>query len=127
MPSPPEGPLVFSDITKRSGKVSWKHSKDNGGSPITHYIVEKREGWKTSWLPVERVEGDKLSCHLTHLQEGQEVNIRVSAKNVAGQSKYLEVDQSLIPKSPYSEYFCSSDYFVDRSCKEWYGIKLSLI
>lgn len=103
-PSPPVGPLEFSDITKRGGRVSWKPSTNDGGAPVSHYIVEKREAWKTSWLPVERVSGDKLTCELTHLQEGKEIFVRVLAENVAGQSKALEGEKPLIPTSPYSKF-----------------------
>ncbi|GFO38541.1 titin, partial [Plakobranchus ocellatus] len=102
-PSPPVGPLEFSNITKKSGRVSWKPSVNDGGSPITHYAVEKRETWKTTWLPVERVPSDKTSCDLLHLTEGQEIFVRVMAENVAGTSKPLEGDNPLLPKSPYDK------------------------
>ncbi|KAH9498302.1 hypothetical protein Btru_006487 [Bulinus truncatus] len=111
-PSAPEGPLVFSEITKRSARVSWKPSKEDGGSPITHYVVEKRDAWKTSWLPVERVNPDKLTIEMTHLQEGQEIYLRVLAENVAGQSKPLEGENPLVPKSPYTH--CDIFTFVDK-------------
>ncbi|RUS78340.1 hypothetical protein EGW08_013891, partial [Elysia chlorotica] len=53
-PSAPIGPMEFSNITKKGGRVSWKPSSNDGGSPITHYSVEKRETWKSTWVPVER-------------------------------------------------------------------------
>lgn len=40
-PSPPVGPLDCSDITPDTCTLSWKPPLDDGGSPITNYIVEK--------------------------------------------------------------------------------------
>lgn len=40
-PSKPEGPLEVSDIHKEGCKLKWKKPKDNGGVPITGYVVEK--------------------------------------------------------------------------------------
>lgn len=109
-PSPPTGPLVISDVTKTSFKVTWKAPEKDGGSPVTHYSVEKRETWKTSWTLVERVPGDRLTCDLLLLQEGQDL-VGVKAENVAGESKPLESEHAITPMSPYSEYAFYSDNF----------------
>lgn len=42
-PSPPVGPLDVSDITPDTCSLSWKPPLDDGGSPITNYIVEKMD------------------------------------------------------------------------------------
>ena len=110
-PSPPAGPMVISDVNKHSAKIAWKAPESDGGSPVTHYTIEKRDTWKTSWTLVERVPGDRLTCELKNLQEGQEVFVRVKAENVAGQSKPLEAEQAITPKSPYSECFLPSHIF----------------
>lgn len=40
-PQPPQGPLDVSDITPDNCSLSWRPPLDDGGSPITNYIVEK--------------------------------------------------------------------------------------
>jgi hypothetical protein len=40
-PLPPQGPLDVSDITPETCSLSWKPPLDDGGSPVTNYIVEK--------------------------------------------------------------------------------------
>lgn len=40
-PSPPLAPLDISDITPETCTLTWKPPFDDGGSPITNYIVEK--------------------------------------------------------------------------------------
>lgn len=104
-PSPPTGPIIISDVTRRSARISWKPCENDGESPVTLYTIEKRETWKTSWTPVERISADRLTYEFTHLQEGQNFFVRIYAENVAGQSKPLESEQPITPKSPYSKLF----------------------
>lgn len=40
-PSAPEGPLEISDIHKEGCKLKWSPPEDDGGVPITEYLVEK--------------------------------------------------------------------------------------
>ena len=42
-PSPPEGPLKHSNESRHGCTVSWRPSKDDGGSDIIHYAVEKMD------------------------------------------------------------------------------------
>lgn len=102
-PSPPED-LKVSEIHRDSVVIAWQHSKDNGGSPITNYIIEKRESWKTSWAHVDRVRGTVTSAEVIYLQEGTAYNIRVFAENVAGVSEPAELEEPIVPKSPYSKF-----------------------
>jgi len=40
-PLPPQGPLDVSDITPETCSLSWRPPLDDGGSPVTNYVVEK--------------------------------------------------------------------------------------
>jgi len=40
-PTPPLGPLDVSDITPETCSLSWRPPNDDGGSPITNYVVER--------------------------------------------------------------------------------------
>lgn len=50
-PSPPQAPLEPTSVTKSSCVLSWRPPKDNGGSPITHYVVEKMDTETLKWVP----------------------------------------------------------------------------
>lgn len=51
-PGPPRGPLEVSGMTKTSFTIKWEPPEDDGGSPITEYIVEMKEASKKSWQKV---------------------------------------------------------------------------
>lgn len=52
MPLPPEGPLNPHSITKNSCQLQWRPPKDDGGSDITHYVIEKMDTENLRWVPV---------------------------------------------------------------------------
>lgn len=47
-PSPPQGPMEATDITPDTCTLSWKPPLDDGGSPITNYVVEKMDNMGVS-------------------------------------------------------------------------------
>ena len=49
-PAPPEGPLRLSGVTCTSCNLKWGPSPDDGGSPITHYLIEKMDLSRGSWV-----------------------------------------------------------------------------
>lgn len=53
-PMPPEGPLQVSDVNKNGCKLKWKRPKDDGGTPIEYYQVEKMEPETGCWVPCGR-------------------------------------------------------------------------
>lgn len=50
-PSAPKE-LKFGDITKDSVHLTWEPPDDDGGSPLTGYLVEKREVSRKTWTKV---------------------------------------------------------------------------
>jgi len=41
--------LTVSDITKNACRLRWKPPEDDGGSRVTHYVVERQEVGKPYW------------------------------------------------------------------------------
>ena len=52
VPGAPVGPLNVSDITKNTCHLSWKPPREDGGSKITAYQVERQEIGKPYWTTV---------------------------------------------------------------------------
>lgn len=100
-PSPPVGPIKFSDIQKTSLVLAWKPSKNDGGSPLTTYYVEMRDSKYGSWTSVTKVTPDIISYCVQKLKTEKEYFFRVIAENSVGKSEPLTSD-GVIPKSPYS-------------------------
>ena len=93
------------DHTRDSLTLSWGASQSDGGSPILHYILERREGWKTWGNPVKvKPEGEKLTCCVQNLKEGQDYYFRVFAENTVGASPAIETETAYKPRSPFSEF-----------------------
>uniref|UniRef100_A0A671S3A4 Uncharacterized protein n=1 Tax=Sinocyclocheilus anshuiensis TaxID=1608454 RepID=A0A671S3A4_9TELE len=86
----PEGPLVLDALLKNSVIISWKAPKDDGGSMISNYIVEKREDKEgTEWeLVSSSITG--TSCRIPNLVENEGYFFCVSAQNRYGNSESLE-------------------------------------
>ena len=102
-PGPPEGPIKQVKATETSLTVSWGPSKDDGGSEILHYSLEKREAWKTSYTHVAKVKADDdLTVCVDGLRDDQEYNFKVFATNAVGDSKAIE-SSPFKPRSPHSK------------------------
>lgn len=102
-PGPPTGPLEYEEITSSSVTLSWKAPKDNGGSDITAYVVEKRDlTHGGGWVPaVNYVDPRTTHATVPRLMEGTKYEFRVMAENVQGRSDPLDTDKPIIAKNQY--------------------------
>lgn len=121
-PDPPRN-LDAYDVTKDSATVSWSAPSDDGGSKITHYVVEKQEDGGR-WVPVsiecltlinsslvwrnsghhyaceqtERRSRIQVSAFLLFLRSSSCFRFRVRAVNKQGASAPAEMSNSIIAK-----------------------------
>ncbi|CAA98064.2 Twitchin [Caenorhabditis elegans] len=100
IPGAPEGPLRHKDITKESVVLKWDEPLDDGGSPITNYVVEKQEDGGR-WVPCG--ETSDTSLKVNKLSEGHEYKFRVKAVNRQGTSAPLTSDHAIVAKNPFDE------------------------
>ena len=91
-PSPPVGPVEFSDIQKTSVVITWKPSENDGGSPITGYYIEMREAPKSSWQRVATVSPDITSYCVQNVKEKKDYFFKIYAENLVGRSDALVSD-----------------------------------
>lgn len=54
-PGPPRGPFEVSGMTKTSFTIKWEPPENDGGTPITDYIIEIKETSKKAWRRVSIV------------------------------------------------------------------------
>lgn len=69
--------------------LSWLPPKDDGGSKITNYVIEKREANRKTWV---RVSSEPKECMYTipKLLEGHEYVFRIMAQNKYGIGEPLD-------------------------------------
>ncbi|RUS90388.1 hypothetical protein EGW08_001883 [Elysia chlorotica] len=107
-PGPPTYPFTMTEFSKTSLTLTWGPSQTDGGSSILHYILEKRESWKSTFQYVTKVKPQSQGQKLTHcvegLKEDQDYMFRVFAENSVGASKAIETDVPYKPRSPFSKY-----------------------
>ena len=101
MSEPPRNLKVVS-IDKQKAKLKWDPPKNDGGSPIEGYIVEKQVGNTNRWQRVNKVPLKDCDAEIDDLVEGQEYKFRVCAVTAAGNGKPATTDE-VIAKDPYGK------------------------
>lgn len=101
-PSPPRW-LEVINITKNTADLKWTVPEKDGGSPITNYIVEKRDVRRKGWQTVDTTVKD-TKYTVSPLTEGSLYVFRVAAENAIGQSDYCEIEDSVLAKDTFSKF-----------------------
>uniref|UniRef100_A0A8C5WXH0 Titin n=1 Tax=Laticauda laticaudata TaxID=8630 RepID=A0A8C5WXH0_LATLA len=98
-PGPPEGPVVITGTTSEKCMLAWKPPLQDGGSDISHYVVERRETSRLVWTLVD-ANVQTLSCKVTKLLESNEYIFRIMAVNKYGVGEPLE-SEPVFAKNPF--------------------------
>jgi len=99
-PSPPRN-LAVTSITAEAADLQWEVPENDGGSAITHYVVEKRDVEKKTWQEVGKP--TELTTHVTDLHDQHQYVFRVSAANEYGVSDPAELAEPVTAKNPFSK------------------------
>ncbi len=102
-PCKPEGPLEVLEVYGDRCRLTWKPPVDDGGLPITHYLVEMLDVKKASWQEVGKIVGD-TQCGVPGLEAKRIYKFRVKAVNSEGESSPLITDTETLAKDPYGMY-----------------------
>ena len=89
-------------VTRNSAELKWTVPEKDGGSPITNYIVEKRDVRRKGWQTVDTTVKE-LKYTVTPLNEGSLYVFRVAAENAVGPSEFCELEDSIMAKDTYSK------------------------
>uniref|UniRef100_A0A8C1MSV8 Titin n=1 Tax=Cyprinus carpio TaxID=7962 RepID=A0A8C1MSV8_CYPCA len=106
VPAAPIGPVNILEVTPDSMVIEWRPPKEDGGSPVMNYIVEKRESNKETWGGV--------SSGIKGLTEGTEYRFRVKAVNMIGEGETREIPESVIAK----DIVIPPEIEVDATCRD---------
>jgi len=103
-PARPTGPIEVSKVTPNGCHLMWMKPKDDGGSPVTGYIIEKKDVEKDYWSPCGKVQGKMINVlreiefEVTDLAEYFVYVFRVMAVNALGESDPLMTPMPTIAK-----------------------------
>ncbi|CAB4060849.1 unnamed protein product [Lepeophtheirus salmonis] len=108
-PEKPKGPLKIFDINAEGCKAEWNLPENDGGSKITHYVIEKINKSHSEWSTCGRTSDTKVT--IVGLTPSKEYRLRVRAVNNEGESDPLEGVDSFITENPWgSSIFSRSSY-----------------
>lgn len=101
---PPSAPqwLEVTNITKINADLKWQEPSSDGGSPITNYVVEKRDVRRKNWQTVDTTVKE-LKYTVSPLNEGSLYVFRVAAENTVGTSDFCELEDAVLAKDTFSE------------------------
>lgn len=100
-PGPPVGPVEVGEIGETTVCLKWAPPEYDGGSPVTNYIVLRRETSTPSWTEVS-TNIARSSIKVTKLTKGEEYQFRIKAANRYGISNHID-SKSVMIKLPYSK------------------------
>lgn len=96
------GKPILKDWSRNHADIAWKAPEDDGGAPITGYIIEKKDEFSPKWTKVLETRGPECKAHIPDLVEGQKYQFRVKAVNKGGQSKPSQPSDTLLAKDRYA-------------------------
>ena len=105
-PTPPRN-LTVTAITAETADLQWEVPEDDGGSPITHYIVEKKDVQRKTWQEVSKP--TELTTQVGDLHDQNQYLFRVSAANQYGVSDPVELTEPITAKNPFSKSLLIND------------------
>lgn len=127
-PEPPSNPPEIMDVTKSSVSLSWARPRDDGGSRITGYYVERREVSTEKWVRHNKTHITTTMYNITGLIPDAEYIFRVVAQNDVGQSEPGPASDSVVCKDPFGEltqycliFYCTVLSFV-LYCEYYYHV-----
>ena len=89
--------------SRDSVTVAWSVPEDDGGVPVTSYLVERRDVNRTSWIKTNEVPANTLTSTTTKLVEGNQYLFRVAAINAVGQGPEATINEPVTAKCSFGE------------------------
>lgn len=107
----PDAPrnLKASDVTPETCLLKWEAPVDDGGSPISRYVIERRGFGRKTWQRIGAARETHFEAE--NLLEDQSYEFRVVAENVNGEGEGAELEGAVVAKYTFGEcgmiYCCS--------------------
>ena len=102
-PSAPQN-LNPAAVFKDAVELNWELPESDGGSPITGYVIERRDANRNTWVNAGTARPEQRSFKVTKLYEGNEYCFRVAAENAVGIGEFAELPTPIKPQPPFGNF-----------------------
>lgn len=85
-PEKPGKPEIV-DYDNTMVNLKWSPPANDGGAPISNYVVEMKDKLSPDWKEVLKTDNDKCEAKISNLTENSGVQFRIKAINKAGPSQ----------------------------------------
>ncbi|XP_048054895.1 immunoglobulin-like and fibronectin type III domain-containing protein 1 isoform X2 [Megalobrama amblycephala] len=92
-PGPPRGPLEVNESTSSGLELKWNPPKDDGGSAVTNYIIERQQVGQGTWKKVGDISANHLTFRDKSVSLGKRYIYRIYAENLEGISEAMETEK----------------------------------
>lgn len=92
-PGPPRGPLEVNESTSLGLELKWNPPKDDGGSAVTNYIIERQQVGQSTWKKVGDISANHLTFRDKSVSLGKRYVYRIYAENLEGISESMETEK----------------------------------
>ena len=93
--------MQVNNVTANSAALQWQSPEDDGGSPLTHYVVEASVD-DGEWIKLGKVDSYSTKFRCSDLKTNAKHVFRVTPVNAIGSGKPLE-SQAVTPAKPPGE------------------------
>jgi len=101
-PSKLPGRLEVVEVTNREVKLSWKSAIDEGGAPVTGYVIQKRDTKRDAWLDIATIDDPSITTiTVSHVIEGESYHFQIMAVNKEGRGEPTQ-SQMVTVENPYN-------------------------
>ena len=87
-------------LSPTSASVTWAAPLSDGGAPVLHYVLEKREGVSggsepQGWEMLTTLPACVVECELENMAPGKDYEVRICAENKYGQGPYIYLKEPI--------------------------------
>ncbi|KAM8754346.1 immunoglobulin-like and fibronectin type III domain-containing protein 1 isoform 2-T3 [Acanthopagrus schlegelii] len=91
-PTPPLGPAEVTENSPMCIEFKWRPPKDDGGSPVINYVMERQQVGRNTWKKLGEIPGVP-SYRDTNVEHGRKYCYRIRAVTTEGTSEVMETDE----------------------------------
>ncbi|XP_069046346.1 immunoglobulin-like and fibronectin type III domain-containing protein 1 isoform X1 [Lepisosteus oculatus] len=101
-PTPPQGPVEVLESSPTRIGIKWRPPRDDGGSPVLSYSLERQQVGRNTWLKLGEVPGTTTTFATNQVEHGKRYSFRIRAHTAEGVSNVLETDDITAGTKAYS-------------------------